>query len=91
MVSLQANQPITKRSIANHYLVRSCFRYPIESGYSYEDCVNRDLLFFSLQLYRDWLPFVYSKDALSNGVLPTVAQKAAIFLLLFGLILKLLK
>ena len=46
---------------------------------------------FILQLYRDWLPFVYSKDALSNGVLPTVAQKAAIFLLLFGLILKLLK
>ena len=46
---------------------------------------------FFIQLYRDWLPFVYSKDALSNGVLPTVAQKAAIFLLLFGLILKLLK
>ncbi|CAH3026995.1 unnamed protein product [Porites evermanni] len=45
----------------------------------------------ALKLYRDWLPFVYSKDALSNGVLPTVAQKAAIFLLLFGLILKLLK
>ncbi|XP_015759291.1 PREDICTED: alkaline ceramidase 3-like isoform X3 [Acropora digitifera] len=42
-----------------------------------------------LKLYKEWLPFVYpSKDA---SILPTVSHNATIFLLVFGLIIKLLK
>lgn len=44
------------------------------------------------QLFREWLPFVYpSKDYLAKGILPTVTHNAAIFLLLFGIITKVLK
>ena len=47
---------------------------------------------FFFQLFHDWLPFVYpSKDYSEKDVLPTVTHNAAIFLLLFGLIMKLLK
>jgi len=46
----------------------------------------------NLKLFREWLPFVYpSKDYVAKDVLPTVTHNAAIFLLLFGLVIKLLK
>jgi len=46
----------------------------------------------NLKLYREWLPFIYpAKEAVSSDILPTVTHNAAIFLLLFGLVIKLLK
>ncbi|KAJ7392662.1 Alkaline ceramidase 3 [Desmophyllum pertusum] len=46
----------------------------------------------NLKLFWEWLPFVYpSKDSSAYDILPTVNHNAAIFLLLFGLIMKLLK
>lgn len=45
-----------------------------------------------LKIFHGWLPFVYvSRESFEKDVLPTVTHNAAIFLLLFGLIVKVLK
>lgn len=46
----------------------------------------------SFQIFHGWLPFVYVlRESSEKDVLPTVTHNAAIFLLLFGLIVKVLK
>lgn len=44
-----------------------------------------------LRLYKDWLPFVYPVKEEKDNLIPTIANNAAIFLLLLGLSVKMWK